>query len=144
MKPTIEYATAVKRINDEIVDMLDQMESKPVKVLAEIGAAVAKNVEAVAPVSEQEYYYSFGQKKPNVHIKDDVVFKVKYSRKARSNYVSVSGGRKTWKKWHLADEGHVAQNGRFIPGNGFVQKAVLMSEPIVDSIVDGMIGEIIK
>lgn len=144
MKPTISYQTAMEGINDEIVEMLDKMENSPRQVLAQIGEVVAKNVEAVAPVSGEEYYYDSGQKKPNVHIKDDVVFKVKYSRKAESNYVSVSGGPKTWRKWHLADEGHVAQNGKFIPGSGFVDKATIMSEAAIDHIVDDMIGEIIE
>lgn len=144
MKPTISYQSAIEGINSEIVDMLDKMENGQKKVLAQIGETVAKNVKEVAPESDAEYYYYSGQKKLNVHIKDDVVYKVKHSRKAESNYVSVSGGSKTWRKWHLADEGHVAQNGRFVPGNGFVDKATIISAPAIDHIVDDMIGEIIK
>lgn len=144
MKATIRYQKAVEEVNDEIVAMMDKMKISPHKALIQIGEIVAQNVKIVAPESDQEYYYYSGQKRQNVHIKDDVVYKVKYSLAAGHNYVSVSGGSKTWRKWHVVDEGHVAQNGRFIPGTAFVNEATIISAPAIDRIVDDMIGEIIK
>lgn len=144
MKATISYKDAIEGLNLEIQSMVEKTGKQSKDALNQIGAAVKRNVQTAAPVSEREYYYTDGQKKRNTHIKDDVVYKVKNSRKADSRYVSVSGGPDTWRKWHLADEGHVTQNGRFVPGNGFTEKAVVMSESEIDEIINNMIGEIVQ
>lgn len=141
---TFEYEDAITGIMKEVENLHVLAEKESKKALKKIGIAVSSTVAMTAPVSDVEHYYYKGQKKNNVHIADDVVYRVKKSRKAGLYYVSVSGGKNTWQKWHLANDGHVAQNGRFISGNHFVEKAEIKSEQQIESIIEDFIGEVIK
>lgn len=143
MKPKIEYKSEMEEIQNEVSKMTEKLGPESKKALNQVGEAVAKTVRKTAPRSDKEFYYKNGKKYENVHIKDDVIYKVKKSRKTKEQYVSISGGKKTWPKWHVADEGHVTANGRFVAGNGFVEKAVIDSETDVDNIVDSFLGEIV-
>lgn len=144
MKVKLDYEGAVSGLQEEVSKMLNTAENDVKPALEQIGGAVAVQVEKAARRSNREFYYSNGQKKPNTHIQDDVVYKVKKSRKSKQNYVSVSGGKGTWRKWHLVSDGHVAQNGRFIPGDKFVDKAAKNSEQDVDHIIDMFVRGIIR
>ncbi|MCM1467497.1 MAG: hypothetical protein NC086_05065, partial [Alistipes sp.] len=78
------------------------------------------------------------------HIADDVTRKVKRSKKSKAKYVTVSGDEKTWRKWHLANDGHVAKNGKFVPGNHFADKAEIASESSIDRIVEKVMEGVVK
>ncbi len=143
MKAKIEYKSQIEDIQNEVSKMQEQLGPESKKALTQIGEEASKVVRRTAPRSDKEKRYKNGRTVENVHIQDDVVYKVKKSRKSKENYVSVSGGKNTWPKWHVADEGHVAANGRFIPGNGFVEKATIQSGEVIDSIVDSFLGRIV-
>lgn len=72
------------------------------------------------------------------------MFKIKRLRKGTGKYVSISGGKKTWAKWHVVNDGHMTSNLRFVPGNHFVDKAEAMSESSIEAIVDTFLGDIVK
>lgn len=143
---SIDYLGALQGIEEDVEKLFKNAEADSKKCLNRIGTAVAhettKDAEQIR--SDNDYYWSKGEKKQNVHIADDVVYKVKKSRKTNQNYVSISGGKKTWPKWILANDGHVAQNGRFIPGNHFVEQSVKNSENAVDQIVNEYVGGIVN
>lgn len=132
----IEYKDALDDIAAEIYKLVEVADKNATPALKEIGGVVSTNVTRVAPVSDNDYYYSKGQKKNNVHLRDDVVFKIKKSRKTKGKYVSISGGKSTWPKWHVVNDGHVAENGKFIPGKHFVEKAMNASESQIDSVIE--------
>ena len=138
------YEEAVDGIRGEVARMSELLDKEAGKALDEIGRVIESNVMMTAPVSDKEYYYSNGEKKKNVHIADDVTRKVKRSKKSKMKYVTVSGGKKTWQKWHLANDGHVAKNGKFIPGNHFADKAEIMSEGSIDRIVEKAMEGVVK
>lgn len=143
---SIDYLDAVEGLQKEVEAVLQNANSNSKKCLTRIGTAVAYETSKVAEGirSDNDYYWYKGEKRTNTHIADDVVYKVKNSRKTKQPYVSISGGKKTWPKWILANDGHVAENGRFIPGNHFVEKSAKASEPAVEQIVDEFIGGIIR
>ena len=144
MNVKLDYEGALSGIQQDVSKMLNTAEKDVIPALKHIGGAVAMQVENVAKRSNREFYYSNGKKKPNTHIQDDVVYNVKKSRKSKQNYVSISGGKKTWQKWHLVSDGHVAKNGRFVPGDKFVDKAAKNSEQDVDNIIDMYIRGILR
>lgn len=133
---SIEYDDALKGIMEEVEKVGINIDRNSSRTLSQIGAVVAVEAARAAPRSEEDVYYYKGKPYPNTHIKDDVEFKVKNKRKAGRKYVSIGGGKKTYAKWHLASDGHVAENGRMVQGNHFVEKAVVNSEEKVDAIVD--------
>lgn len=144
MMTGFDYQDTLRDISTEVNKMVENADSNINPTLNQIGAVVAVNVATVAPVSSEEFYYYKGKKVQNTHIKDDVVYKVKKSRKMKCKYVSISGGEKTWAKWHLANDGHVAENGRFIRGSHFLEKAIAKSQEKIESVCDSFIREVIK
>lgn len=141
---TMDYLEAIQGIQEDVERLLKNADTDSKKCLNRIGIAISYETSKTAKRSKNDYYWSKGEKKQNVHIADDVVYKVKKSRKTNQNYVSISGGKKTWPKWILANDGHVAQNGRFIPGNHFVEQSVKNSENAVDQIVNEYVGGIVN
>lgn len=139
-----DYQNALGDIFTEVNKMVENADRNINPALNQIGAVVAVNVESVAPVSDEDFYYYKGEKVPNTHIKDDVVYRVKKSRKMNCKYVSISGGKKTWAKWHLANDGHVAENGKFVPGSHFVERAVAKSEDKIESVVDAFVKGVVQ
>lgn len=77
------------------------------------------------------------EKKPKhgVHLSEDVKKRIKTSSKG--TIITVNGGSKTGKLWWLVDEGHIAQNGTFVPGIHFTDKAYRQTE--VDEIIDNLL-----
>lgn len=143
------YEEAIDGIRGEVARMSELLDKEAGKALDEIGKVIESNVMMTAPVSDKEYYYYRNGKggtgkKRNVHIADDVTRKVKKSKKSKMKYVSVSGDKDTWRKWHLANDGHVAKNGKFIPGNNFADKAEIMSEDSIDRIVEKAMEGVVK
>lgn len=129
MEAEINYEEAMRGMVDEVGTMLTKVENnKP--VLRKIGRILKLEIETKAPVSDIDY-----SKRRGKHIKDDVVFKVKKSKATGENYVSVSGGKDTWPKWHLVNDGHIAPNGKWVEGNHFVDKVALNVEEVIDDVV---------
>lgn len=133
MESEINYEDAMRGMIDDIGNMLNKVENNKA-CLQKIGRVIKLEVETKAPISDKEFYYTSGCKYPNTHIKDDVIYKVKKSSTGE-NYVSVSGGQKTWPKWHLVNDGHVATNGDWVEGTHFVDKIALGVEDLIDDIV---------
>lgn len=140
----LDYKEAIDGIRAEVARMSELMDKESGKALDEIGKVIEANVMMTAPVSDRKYYYSNGGKKENVHIADDVTRNVRKSKKSKRKYVTVSGGKNTWRKWHLANDGHVAKNGKFVPGNHFADKAEIMSEGSIDRIVGKAMEGVVK
>jgi len=140
----LDYKDAINGIRMDVAKMSVLMDKESGRALDEIGKVIEANVMMTAPVSDKEHYYYKGEKRKNVHIADDVEKKIKKSKTYKGKYVSVSGGKDTWRKWHLANDGHVAQNGKFIPGNHFADKAEVMSEDAIERIVDKALGGVIN
>lgn len=139
-----EYKEAIDDIRKEVARMSELLDKESGKALDEIGKVIEANVMMTAPVSDKEYYYYKKEKKKNVHIADDVTKKVKKYKKGSGKYVTVYGDKNTWRKWHLANDGHVAKNGKFIPGNHFADKAEIMSEGSIDRIVEKAMEGVVK
>lgn len=142
MRVKFETDGAVKDISDQIM-MLRNVTSarKQSQILERVGKTVKARVERAIDQCRRTVPDSY--KKRHEHIRDDVVYKVKSSRRAGGKYVSISGGRSTWRLWHLVNDGHV-QDGIFTPGNHFIDRAVTLSEDEVMRIIDEEIGAAIK
>lgn len=144
MKASIDYENSIQDLQKDISAMLDTLEEGVEPCLKQIGSVVSVEVERTAPRSDSEYYWYKGEKRQNTHIADDVVYKVKKKTYKHGPYVSISGGKKTWPKWVLANDGHVAENGKFIPGNHFVEKSAKASEEKVDGLINRLIKGVIE
>lgn len=107
------------------------------EILRKIGTAIKKHVKEYAPKSEESR--KMGEK----HIKDDITFKIKKNRNGEL-YVSVRGGRDTGYKWNWVNGGHIAQNGKFIPGSHFVDKAQISAESDINSILDNYLKKVVE
>ncbi len=145
----INYQEAIDGIRAEVARMSELMDKESGKALDEIGKVIEANVMMTAPVSDKEYYYykngkGESSKKENVHIVDEVEKRVKRYRKGTGKYVTVSGGEHTWRKWHLANDGHVAADGKFKKGNNFADKAEIKSEASIDRIVEKAMEGVVK
>lgn len=141
MKMKLDDNGALSEIMSEITNIQIIADKQAKAALTEIGKVVQASVTFTAPKSDADSYYYEGDKLNNTHIADDVVYKIK--NKKGWPYVSISGGKKTWRKWHLASDGHVALNGRFIPGNHFVDKAMNNCEAKVDNVIDAYAKDVI-
>ncbi len=145
----IKYEEAIDEIRAKVARMSELMDKESSRALDEIGKVIESSVMMTAPVSDKEYYYYKNGKGErtrtwNVHIADDVTRKVKRSKESKMKYVTVSGDEKTWRKWHLANDGHVAKNGKFVPGNHFADKAEIKAEHYIDNIIEKAMGGVIK
>lgn len=144
MKFDMDYKDAVGELQKDVEQLLSKTDENVAGCLKDIGQIVATETSRTAVRSNNEYYWSKGEKRKNTHIADDVEYKVKKARRTKTPYVSISGGKKTWPKWILANDGHVAKNGRFVPGNHFVDKSAKASEEKVDSIIDKFLREVVN
>ena len=112
--------------------------------MEKIGVAVESAITATVPKSDKEFYWYEGSERESVHIADDIEHRIKKARGTKELYVTISGGEKTWQKWLVVNDGHVAQNGKFVPGNYFADKAVLKAENEIDDIVDSFLQEVVR
>lgn len=109
--------------------------------LKSVGEHIKQNVKRYAPKHSQNPSYSDFNKSEYKHILDDITFVVKKSKSAGQYYVSVKGGKTTGYKWLWVNNGHVAQNGTFVQGTHFVDKAEQSSADGINEIVDNYIKE---
>lgn len=133
-----------KDIEHYVANLQNKMNDNELKkVLRKIGAQVKKKVKQYAPNKTQNPSYSdFGEGEYK-HIKDDITYKVKKSSSGQL-YVSVKGGKTTGYKWHWVNEGHIAQNGHFIPGTHFVDKAEASASDDINDAVDKFMEDLFK
>lgn len=134
MSTGIDYKDAISNMQAE-VNKLTLRSSDVDKTLKQIGKVVKSAIEFTAPMSTG--------RRTTKHIVHDVTYKLKTSKASGQRYVSVRGGKETGWKWEMVNDGHVALNGKFIPGNHFVDKAVASCEREVDSIIEARLREIL-
>lgn len=127
-KYQLEYG-ALNDLTNELFEMNDKLKSRIKETATEIGQELKKNTEAAIPRSAKPTH--------GTHLADDVKMSVKVTDKKAS--ITVNGGRKTGGYWFIVDNGHVAQNGRFVPGVHFTDKAynaTRVAEPVNKLIED--------
>lgn len=126
----LEY-DALNELSDEFLLMDKSLKSKIKGVAQEIGNKLKRNTESAIPRSAKATH--------GVHMADDVKMSVSVGDKKTS--ITVKGGKKTGSLWFIVDNGHVAQNGKFVPGAHFTDKAYNATE--VEGPVDKFIQEIL-
>ena len=129
MQVRFDYGNAVGGIKESLQVMQKELGYSREQCLKMIGLTVKANVENALPRSDKI------KKKRVPHMKDDVTYTLKTSRTGE-RYVSIRGGKKTASLWHLVNDGHVAENGTFVAGNHFVERAVSQSEKEIEQIAD--------
>lgn len=144
MKASVSYKEVLEGMQINVSRIQELTEKRMKDALNKIGIAVKSAVAMTVPVSDKESYWYKGNKRENVHIADDIEYKIKKAKRTKELYVTISGGKKTWAKWHVANDGHVAQNGKFIQGNYFADKAVVKAENEIDDIVDSFLQEVVR
>lgn len=126
-----------------------------------------KNVDGVLNEVGEVWYHALYtelskhvSKKTHVHMRDDIVTNVKTSKKG-NRYVSVHGGKETGWKWHIINDGHLANNfekgklkrrdgyktakgmkASWVPGTKFMDIAVSSTSRVVDFIVDEFVKDV--
>lgn len=130
-KYQLEYG-ALNELADELLQMDDSFKARIKGVAQEIGERLKANTEKAIPRSVKPTH--------GVHMADDVVLSVNSGQRKTS--ITVKGGKRTGSLWFIVDNGHVAQNGRFIPGANFTDKAYNATN--VTEPVDSLIQEILK
>lgn len=78
--------------------------------------------------------------KHGVHLADEV--KMSISSNDKRTTITVKGGKKTGGYWWIVDNGHIAQNGKFVGGAHFTDKAYSMTN--VDGPVQDMIDKVVS
>lgn len=136
MKVKLEHADAIKGISDSLNKMEKDLQYGRDECLKIIGLTVKGNVQGKMPRSNKI------KKKKVPHMQDDVESVIKTSSKGE-RYVSIRGGKKTGKLWHLVNDGHVAEDGTVVGGKHFIEAAMAQSdreiEDIIDSFLEGVI-----
>lgn len=130
-KYQLEYG-ALNELADEILMMDDTLKSRIKETAQKIGKDLKANTERAIPRSVKPTH--------GVHMADDVVLNVTAGAKKAS--ITVKGGKRTGSLWFIVDNGHVAQNGKFVPGAHFTDKAYSQTE--VQGPVDSLIQEILS
>ena len=136
MKVKVEHADAIKGIFDSLGRMENDLKYGRDDCLKIIGTTVKGNVQTILPRSNKI------KKKNMPHMKDDVEYKIKTSSKGE-RYVSVGGGKKTGKLWHLVNDGHVAEDGTVVVGKHFIEAAMAQSDKEIDSIIDSFLEDVL-
>lgn len=114
------------------------------RMLREIGKYIKEVVHKYAPARSANPSYSDAGMDNYKHIVDDITFSVKRSKSEDNHYVSIKGGKWTGYKWLWVNDGHVAQDGTFVPGCHFVDKAEKASTDGVNEIVEKYVKEALR
>ena len=144
MKASVSYKEVLEGMQINVSRIQELTEKGMKDALNKIGIAVKSAVAMTVPVSDKKSYWYKGNKRESVHIADDIEHRIKKARGTKELYVTISGGEKTWQKWLVVNDGHVAQNGKFVPGNYFADKAVVKAENEIDDIVDSFLQEVVR
>lgn len=149
MRVAIDYKEEISSIDQMIRNLPKEIQYEERKVLSKAGSAIKKNVvrylhssgiEALLDMEPKNYDGT----RPYVHMKDDVRFTVKRNKQGVL-YVSVKGGKYTGYKWHLANDGHIARDGKtFVPGLKFMERALQASEGDIESAINDMMKKVVQ
>lgn len=104
---------ALNELADEFKAMDDELKSSIKDIAKEIGNELKSNTEIFIP---REAVAKHG-----VHLADDV--KLSVTSNDKKTTITVKGGKQTGGYWFIVDNGHVAQNGKFVGGVHFTDKA---------------------
>lgn len=129
-KYQLEY-DALNQLSNEFVIMDKSLKQRIKKTATDIGQKLKRNTEKAIPKQ--------GKAKHGVHLADDVQMSVSVNDKKAT--ITVKGGKKTGSLWFIVDNGHVALNGKFVPGIHFTDKAYNATE--VEGPVNNLIQEIL-
>lgn len=149
MRVAIDYKEEISYIDQMLKDLPKEMQAEERKVLSKAGAAIKKNVVRYLHSSDIESLLDIEPKnydgtRPYVHMKDDVRFTVKKNKQGIL-YVSVKGGKYTGYKWHLANDGHIARDGKtFVPGLKFMERALQASEGDIEAAINDMMKKVMQ
>ncbi|MDR0925741.1 MAG: hypothetical protein LBN31_15470 [Hungatella sp.] len=149
MRVAIDYKEEISYIDQMLKDLPKEMQAEERKVLSKAGAAIKKNVVRYLHSSDIESLLDIEPKnydgtRPYVHMKDDVRFTVKKNKQG-ALYVSVKGGKYTGYKWHLANDGHIARDGKtFVPGLKFMERALQASEGDIEAAINDMMKKVMQ
>lgn len=133
-----------RELEEYVGTLQTKMDDKTLKqVLRKVGQAMKKKVLQYAPGKTQNPSYADFNQSEYKHIREDITYKVRKSSTGQL-YVSVKGGKTTGYKWHWLNEGHIAQNGRFVPGTHFVDKAEASSADDINEAIDEFLEDILN
>lgn len=145
MKAKISYKKELEDIRAVTSQLQIKAEDGFQPVLGEIGKTVVKAVRRVVPVSDRTYYYRRGRREPIVHFVDDVIYRVWRSKgRYALRYVSIGGGEKTGGLWHIVNDGHIAQDGTWVQGALFIERAQALALRDVDRLVDDFLRGVVE
>jgi len=129
-KYQLEY-DALNELSKEFLMINDELKSKIKNTATEIGQSLKHNTEMYIPKAPKATH--------GVHLADEVKMSVKVTDKKAT--ITVNGGKKTGGYWFIVDNGHIAQNGKFIGGAHFTDKAYKATN--VERPVDALISEVL-
>lgn len=133
-----------RKIEDYVGNLQNKMNDENLrKVLRKIGTVTKKKVQQYAPEHSTAPSYADFSEGEYKHIKDDIKFVVKKSSTGEL-YVSVRGGKTTGYKWLWVNDGHIAQDGSYVPGTHFVDKAEATAEDDINRTIDAFMEDILK
>lgn len=125
--------SVLEEASKEFTDMQKALESEIKEVGKQIGEELKTNTEICMPREK-------GEPRHGIHADEEVTLKV--SKGKNKVNVSVQGGTVMGKLWWLIDDGHVAQNGRFIGGAHFTDRAYEKTNS--QSYIDELLQRIIR
>ena len=132
-KATFEYG-ALNDLAAEFVQMDEALKDEIKSTAQEIGNNLKANtVSALGSHRTKE-------PKHGTYFADDVKMSTSVNDKRAS--IKVNGGKATGRLWWAVDNGHVAQNGRFVQGIHFTDEAYSKTnvERPVDDLIQRVIG----
>lgn len=132
MKVKMEHSDAIKGISESLDRMESNLHYGRDECLKIIGLTVKGNVQGNLPRSNKV------KKKRVPHMQDDVEYAIKTSSRGE-RYVSIRGGKKTGKLWHLVNDGHVAEDGTVVSGKHFIEAAMTQSDKEIENIIDSFL-----
>lgn len=104
----------LNELSNEFLFMNNALKEDIREVAKEIGTELKRNTEASIPRRAEG-------PKHGVHLADDVKMSVSVNDKKAT--ITVKGGKKTGSLWWNVDNGHIAKNGKFVPGVHFTDIA---------------------
>ena len=132
-KYTFEY-DAINDLANEFLKMDASLKSEITETAREIGSQLKNNVSGILSAHRTK------EPKHGTYFSDEVRMRVNSSDKR--TVITVSGGKQTGPLWWTVDNGHVAKNGKFVPGIHFTDTAYGQTD--VTQTVDRMIQRVTK
>ena len=132
-KATFEYG-ALNDLAAEFVQMDAALKEEIRDTARDIGKELQSNTVTALDAHRTK------EPKHGTYFADDVKMSTTVNEKRAS--IKVNGGKATGRLWWTVDNGHVAQNGKFVPGIHFTDEAYNKTnvEGPVDSLIQRVIG----